>query len=403
MVLPLLFSISITLIRCSRSDRFLLIFSLNERFCIVFLFGATMRRVAMRKKVFMTGITGQDGSYLAEFLLAKDYEVHGLVRRSSTSNLDRINHLVDGGLFADQLFLHEGDLTDSSSLERIIDNVQPDEVYNLAAMSDVKVSFDVPEYTGDVDGLGTLRLLESIRKNCPKARFYQASTSELFGKVRAIPQNEQTPFHPRSPYGVAKLYAYWAVVNYREAYGLYACNGILFNHESPRRGENFISRKITRAVARIHAGIDQCVYVGNLEAKRDWGYALDFVEGMWLMLQQEKAEDFVLATGQTTTVRRFIEMAFQEMGVSIRWEGTGIEEKGYDAQTGQLRVAVSPEFFRPSEVDLLIGDATKAKTQLNWVPKTPLEELVQMMVRTDLHHVLNNDLRNKTTQTASCC
>jgi GDPmannose 4,6-dehydratase len=356
----------------------------------------------MRKKAFVTGITGQDGSYLAELLLQKGYEVHGLVRRSSTSNLDRIHHLLEGGLSAHPLFLHEGDLTDSSSLERIIDKFQPDEVYNLAAMSDVKVSFDVPEYTGDVDGLGTLRLLESIRKNCPKARFYQASTSELFGKVRAIPQNEQTPFHPRSPYGVAKLYAYWAVVNYREAYSLYACNGILFNHESPRRGENFISRKITRAVARIRAGIDQCVYVGNLEARRDWGYALDFVEGMWLMLQQEKAEDFVLATGQTTTVRRFIEMAFQEIGISMRWEGSGIDEKGYDAQTGQIRVAVSPEFFRPAEVDLLIGDATKAKVQLNWTPRTSLEELVHMMVRSDLDLIFKNDARSKVVQT-SCC
>ncbi|MBS0650113.1 MAG: GDP-mannose 4,6-dehydratase [Verrucomicrobia bacterium] len=348
----------------------------------------------MRKKAFLTGITGQDGSYLAELLLEKNYEVHGLVRRSSTANLHRINHLLDGLPYDGQFFLHEGDVTDSSSLERIIGMVKPDEVYNLAAMSDVKISFDIPEYTGDVDGLGTLRLLESIRKNCPKARFYQASTSELFGKVRTIPQNEQTPFYPRSPYGVAKLYAYWAVVNYREAYGLYACNGILFNHESPRRGENFVSRKITRTIARIQAGIDNVLLMGNLEAKRDWGYARDFVEGMWLMLQQETPEDFVLATGKTTTVKQFIEMAFEEVGVSLRWEGKGVEEKGFDAQTGHLRVAVSPEFFRPSEVDLLIGDSTKARTQLKWSAKTELRELVRMMVRTDLERVSLADTKN---------
>lgn len=348
----------------------------------------------MRKKVFLTGVTGQDGSYLAELLLEKNYEVHGLVRRSSTANLHRISHLLDGQPYAGQFFLHEGDLTDSTSLERIIGSIKPDEVYNLAAMSDVKISFDIPEYTGDVDGLGTLRLLESIRKNCPNARFYQASTSELFGKVRTIPQNEQTPFYPRSPYGVAKLYAYWAVVNYREAYGLYACNGILFNHESPRRGENFVSRKITRTIARIQAGIDNVLLMGNLEAKRDWGYARDFVEGMWLMLQQATPEDFVLATGKTTTVKQFIEMAFEEVGVSLSWEGKGVEEKGYDAKTGHLRVAVSPEFFRPSEVDLLIGDSTKARTQLNWSAKTELRELVRMMVRADLERVSHADTKN---------
>jgi GDPmannose 4,6-dehydratase len=308
--------------------------------------------------------------------------------------LHRISHLLDGQPYAGQFFLHEGDLTDSTSLERIIGSIKPDEVYNLAAMSDVKISFDIPEYTGDVDGLGTLRLLESIRKNCPNARFYQASTSELFGKVRTIPQNEQTPFYPRSPYGVAKLYAYWAVVNYREAYGLYACNGILFNHESPRRGENFVSRKITRTIARIQAGIDNVLLMGNLEAKRDWGYARDFVEGMWLMLQQEAPEDYVLATGKTTTVKQFIEMAFEEVGVSLSWEGKGVEEKGYDAKTGHLRVAVSPEFFRPSEVDLLIGDSTKARTQLNWSAKTELRELVRMMVRADLERVSHTDTKN---------
>lgn len=347
------------------------------------------------KKAFITGITGQDGSYLAEFLLDKGYAVHGLVRRSSSSNLNRIFHLADEALLKGRFFLHEGDLGDSSSLERLIDMVQPDEVYNLAAMSDVKVSFDVPEYTANVDGLGTLRLLESVRKNCPKAKFYQASTSELFGKVREIPQNELTPFHPRSPYGVAKLYAYWAVVNYREAYGMYACNGILFNHESPRRGENFVSRKITRAVARIQAGLENTLHLGNLDAQRDWGYARDFVEGMWLMLQQETPEDFVLATGDTTPVRRFVEMSFQEVGITIEWQGKGVEEKGIDAATGEVRVVVSPEFFRPSEVDLLIGDSSKARSKLKWAPKTGLAELVQMMVHSDRNAILESEKNSR--------
>lgn len=329
------------------------------------------------KKALITGITGQDGSYLAEFLLEKGYAVHGLVRRSSSPNLARIEHL-------EGVFLHEGDLSDSSSLKRIIDLVQPDEVYNLGAMSHVKVSFDIPEYTADIDGVGVLRLLEAIRTNCPKARFYQASTSELYGKVKEIPQSEITPFHPRSPYGVAKLYAYWAVINYREAYGIYACNGILFNHESPRRGETFVSRKITLAVSKIKRGLQDRLVLGNLDAKRDWGYARDFVEGMWMMLQQETPEDYVLATGETTTVRDFVELAFREVDIEIRWEGTGVEEKGFDSETGTLLVEVSPEFFRPAEVDLLIGNPSKARENLGWSSKTSLQALVQIMMKADL-------------------
>jgi GDPmannose 4,6-dehydratase len=333
----------------------------------------------MSKKAIITGVTGQDGSYLAELLLQKGYAVHGFVRRSSNCNLQRIHHLKEDPCF----FLHEGDLSDSSSIKRVVDLVQPDEIYNLAAMSHVKVSFDIPEYTADVDGLGALRFLEAIRTACPKARFYQASTSELYGKVREIPQSETTPFHPRSPYGVAKLYAYWAVVNYRESYGMYACNGILFNHESPRRGETFVSRKITLAVARIALGLQSTLVLGNLDAKRDWGYAKDFVEGMWRMLQQETPDDFVLATGETTTVRDFVELAFREVGIDVRWEGEGVLEKGFDAVTGSLLVEVSPEFFRPAEVDLLIGNPAKAKEVLGWSSSTSLQELVKIMMKED--------------------
>lgn len=335
-------------------------------------------------KALITGITGQDGSYLAELLVQKGYEVHGLVRRSSNSNLARIASLCTNDALKERFFLHEGDLSDSSSLKRIVENVLPDEIYNLAAMSHVKVSFDVPEYTADIDGLGPLRLLESIRSSSPHTRFYQASTSELYGKVREIPQSETTPFYPRSPYGIAKLYAYWAVVNYRESYNLYACNGILFNHESPRRGETFVSRKITLAVARIHLGLQQKLLLGNLNAKRDWGYAKDFVEGMWKMLQQDKPEDYVLATGETTTVRDFVILCFKEVGIDIHFEGGELNEKGYDRKTGNLLVEVSPDFFRPAEVDLLIGDATKAHTQLNWKASTPLSELIRIMVQSDL-------------------
>lgn len=338
----------------------------------------------MTKKALITGITGQDGSYLAELLLEKGYAVHGLVRRSSLSNLDRICTLSNDPSIRGRLFLHEGDLSDSSSLKRIIELASPHEVYNLAAMSHVKVSFDMPEYTADVDALGVLRLLDAIKSYDPKIRFYQASTSELFGKVREIPQTEKTPFHPRSPYGVAKLYAYWIVVNYREAHDLHASNGILFNHESPRRGETFVSRKITLAVARISKGLQEKLVLGNLDAKRDWGYAKDFVEGMWRMLQREKPDDYILATGETTTVRRFVELSFQEVGIRIEWQGTGIQEKGKDASTGKILVEISPQFFRPAEVDLLIGDSSKAKRDLGWVAATPVEELVKMMVKSDL-------------------
>ncbi len=337
----------------------------------------------MKKNALITGITGQDGSYLAELLLEKGYKVDGIVRRSSSPNLDRIKHLEK------RVSLHEGDLGDSSSLKRIIEKTDPDEIYNLGAMSHVKVSFEVPEYTADVDGIGVLRLLDAIKAHNPKIRFYQASTSELFGKVKEIPQSEKTPFYPRSPYGVAKLYAYWIVVNYREAYGIYACNGILFNHESPRRGETFVSRKITLAAARIAAGLQEKLSLGNLDAKRDWGYARDFVEGMWLMLQQKEPEDFVLATGETTTVRKFVELVFQEVGLPIEWKGIGLDEKGYGPD-GRILVEISPQFFRPAEVDLLIGDPAKAKKQLGWIPKTSVEELVKMMVCSDRESILKS-------------
>ncbi len=342
------------------------------------------------KSALITGITGQDGSYLAELLLQKGYVVHGMVRRSSSSNRSRILHLCENEAFKKRLFLHDGDLADAPSLARIIEAAQPTEVYNLAAMSDVKISFDLPEYTGDIDGVGVLRLLEVVRTKSRAIRVYQASTSELFGKVRAVPQNEETPFHPRSPYGVAKLYAYWAVVNYREAYQMYACNGILFNHESPRRGEKFVSRKITLSVAKIKAGLQDKLILGNLDAKRDWGYAKDFVEGMWLMMQQEQPDDYVLATGETTTVRHFVELAFQEIGIRITWEGKGQEEKGRDARSGKILVEISPEFFRPSEVDHLIGDPAKAKQKLGWTPKTSVQELVRIMVEADLQSLQQN-------------
>jgi GDPmannose 4,6-dehydratase len=338
------------------------------------------------KKALITGINGQDGSYLAELLLEKGYDVHGIVRRSSSPNTQRIEGILD------QITVHEGDMADSSSLKRVVESVCPDEVYNLAAMSHVKVSFEIPEYTANVDALGVMRLLEILRITHPQARFYQASTSELFGKVQETPQKETTPFYPRSPYGVSKLYAYWSVVNYREAYGLYACNGILFNHESPRRGEMFVSRKITLAAARIKRGVQKKVVLGNLDAKRDWGFARDFVEGMWRMLQQERPEDFVLATGQTTTVRRFVELAFQEVGIDLVWKGKGVEERGVHAQTGEVVVEISPEFFRPAEVDVLLGDASKARKILGWSPQTGVEELVKMMVEADVAWVENGPL-----------
>jgi GDPmannose 4,6-dehydratase len=340
------------------------------------------------RKALITGITGQDGAYLSEFLLKKGYEVHGIKRRSSSFNTRRIDHLYQDPHSENKRFiLHYGDLTDTSNLVRILQEVQPDEIYNLGAQSHVQVSFEVPEYTADCDGLGTLRLLEAIRilGMEKKVRFYQASTSELFGKVQDTPQKETTPFYPRSPYACAKLYAYWITVNYRESYGMYACNGILFNHESPIRGETFVTRKVTRAVARIKLGLQDKLYMGNIDAKRDWGYAGDYVELMWLMLQQEKADDYVMATGITTTVRDFITMAFSEAGIDVQWYGKGVGEKGIDKVNGNVVVEIDPRYFRPAEVELLIGDPSKAKVKLGWEPKVQLPELVKMMVESDLN------------------
>ncbi|MEP1032782.1 GDP-mannose 4,6-dehydratase [Ekhidna sp.] len=340
------------------------------------------------KKALVTGVTGQDGSYLVEFLLEKGYEVHGIRRSSSqpTHSLDRIRHLTKSPQNSKRFFLHYGDVTDSSNMVKLIRDISPDEIYNLAAQSHVKVSFEVPEYTANVDAMGTLRILEAIRDLSieKKVKFYQASTSELYGKALEVPQNENTPFNPRSPYAIAKQYAYWMVKNYREAYGIYAVNGILFNHESPRRGEAFVTRKITLAVKNIHLGNQDKLYLGNLDAKRDWGYAKEFVEAMWAMLQQEKPEDLVIATGQTHTVREFVERAFTHIDVSLEWEGKGKEEKGIDTKTGKVLVAIDPYYFRPTEVDLLIGDATKAEKKLGWKPKTGFEELVDLMMETEL-------------------
>ena len=347
----------------------------------------------MTKKALITGITGQDGSYLAEFLLEKGYEVHGIVRRSSTFNRQRIEHLYLEEYIAKRsstpaIQLHYGDMTDSSSLERILMLVKPDEIYNLAAQSHVKVSFDVPEYTAETDAIGTLRLLEAVRILGLNCKIYQASTSELYGKVLETPQKETTPFYPRSPYGVAKQYGFWITKNYREAYNMFAVNGILFNHESERRGENFVTRKITLGVARIAQGMQDKIILGNLNAKRDWGYAKDYVECMWLILQHETPEDFVIATGETHMVREFVELAFAEVGIKIRWEGEGVDEKGIDEANGRVLVEVSPKYFRPTEVDLLLGDPTKAKTLLGWNPtKTPFKELVRKMVAADLEYV----------------
>ena len=345
------------------------------------------------KTALITGITGQDGSYLAEFLLEKGYEVHGVVRRSSTFNRERIEHLyleeyLNNRSSTPHVHLHYGDMTDSSSLVRILQIVQPDEIYNLAAQSHVKVSFDVPEYTADTDAIGTLRLLEAVRILNLNSRIYQASTSELFGKVMETPQRETTPFYPRSPYGVAKQYAFWIVKNYREAYHMFAVNGILFNHESERRGENFVTRKITLGVARISKGKQDKIILGNLDAKRDWGYAKDYIECMWLMLQNFEPQDFVIATGKCHSVREFVELAFREVGIYIRWKGTGVDEKGYDSKTSKVLVEVDKEYFRPTEVDILLGDPTKAKTVLGWNPiKTPFEKLVSLMVQHDLDTV----------------
>jgi GDPmannose 4,6-dehydratase len=346
------------------------------------------------KKALITGITGQDGAYLAEFLLDKGYEVHGIRRRTSLFNTDRIDHLYqDPHLSGTKMFLHYGDLTDASSLVRIIKQVEPDEIYNLAAQSHVAVSFEEPEYTANSDALGALRILEAIRLLGleKKTRYYQASTSELYGLVQETPQRETTPFYPRSPYAVAKLYAYWITVNYREAYGIYACNGILFNHESPIRGETFVTRKITRALARIKLGLQDCLYLGNLDAKRDWGHAKDYVEMQWLMLQQNQAEDFVIATGVQFSVRDFVNIAAKELGMSIRWEGESINEKGYDA-SGKCIVAVDERYFRPAEVETLLGDATKAREKLGWVPKIKFNQLVTEMIRADLNSAERDEL-----------
>ncbi len=338
------------------------------------------------KRALITGVTGQDGAYLAEFLLPKGYEVHGIKRRTSLFNTDRIDHLYeDPHQHGRHFMLHYGDLTDSSNLIRIVQEVKPDEIYNLAAQSHVKVSFEEPEYTANSDALGTLRLLEAIRiAGLEKvSRFYQASTSEMYGLVQGIPQNETTPFYPRSPYAVAKLYAYWTTVNYREAYGMYACNGILFNHESPQRGETFVTRKITRALTRIKVGMQDRLYLGNLDALRDWGHARDYVEAMWLMLQQEEATDYVIATGEQHSVREFVELAASQLEMEIKWEGAGAEEKGID-QNGNVVVAVDPRYYRPTEVDTLLGDASKAKRDLGWQPRTVFGELVREMVEEDL-------------------
>ena len=341
----------------------------------------------MEKVAFITGITGQDGAYLAELLLKKGYTVHGLKRRSSSFNTGRIDHLYqDPHVSKRNFILHHGDLTDSTNLIRIILEVQPDEIYNLAAQSHVHVSFETPEYTANADALGTLRILEAIRllDMVEKTKFYQASTSELYGIAQEVPQNENTPFYPRSPYAVAKLYGYWITVNYREAYNMYACNGILFNHESPVRGETFVTRKITRAAVRISMGTQEQVYLGNLDAKRDWGHAGDFVDGMWRMLQQEKPEDFVLATGVTTTIREFAERAFAEVGITLGWSGRGVDEVGRDTKTGNTVVSVDPTYFRPTEVDLLIGDATKARKKLGWKPTLDLQQMIEEMIASDL-------------------
>ena len=342
------------------------------------------------KRALITGVTGQDGSYLSELLLSKGYEVNGVIRRHSTACTERIDHLIGDPSLTDRFILHYGDLTDSSNMRSLIDRIEPTEVYNLAAQSHVGVSFEVPEYTAEATGVGTIRLLEAIRQSGQAIRFYQASTSELFGGLPSTaPQSESTPFYPKSPYGAAKLYAYWVTVNYREAYGLFACNGILFNHESPRRGEEFVTRKITTTLARIMSGRQSVLTLGNLNAKRDWGYAGDYVEGMWKMLQCDRPSDYVLATGETHTVREFVEAAFAEVGIVLAWKGEGVNEKGYDASTGRLYVAVDEKYFRPAEVDLLLGDASRAERELGWRRKVGFKELVRMMVQADIKRYKN--------------
>lgn len=336
------------------------------------------------KKALITGITGQDGSYLAELLLEKGYEVHGIIRRASTFNTERLEHLYeDPHKTGRKLFLHYGDLSDSSNLSRLIEKIQPDEIYHLGAQSHVRVSFDIPEYTGDVTGLGTVRLLDAIKESGIKTRFYQASSSEMFGKAIEIPLKETTPFYPRSPYGVAKVYAFWITKNYRESYGMFACNGILFNHESERRGETFVTRKITRGLSRIKLGKEQKLFLGNLDASRDWGHAKDFVYGMWLMLQHNEPDDFILATNETHTVREFVELASKHLGFDLVWEGEGINEKGIDRNSGKVIIEIDPKYFRPAEVDILLGDYSKAKEKLGWEPKIKFNELVRLMTESD--------------------
>ena len=342
----------------------------------------------MTKKALITGITGQDGSYLAELLLEKGYEVHGIVRRVSTFNRERIRHLFpDIHDKKNKIELHYGDLSDASSLHRIIRDVRPDEVYHLGAQSHVRISFDIPEFTGDITGISTTRLLEAIWHDSPKTKFYQASSSEMFGLVKESPQKETTPFHPRSPYGVAKVYAYWMAVNYRESYGMYVCNGILFNHESPRRGENFVSRKITLGIAKYASGKQDTLFMGNLEAKRDWGYAKNYVEGMWQMMQGEKPDDYILATGETHTVREFVEETCRIAGIDLAWEGKGMEEKGIDRKTGKMIIAIDQRYFRPAEVDVLLGDYSKAKKEFGWEPKTKFKDLVKMMFESEMESI----------------
>lgn len=346
------------------------------------------------KKALITGITGQDGSYLAELLLEKGYEVHGIIRRASTFNTKRIDHLYQDPHEENvRLFLHYGDLTDTSNLNRLLEKIQPDEIYNLGAQSHVGVSFNSPEYTAEATGVSTLRILDAIRETGIKTKFYQASTSELFGGLpETAPQSEKTPFYPKSPYGVAKLYSYWITVNYRESYDIFACNGILFNHESPRRGETFVTRKITRAAAAIHLGQQDKLYLGNLDAKRDWGHAKDYVEGMWRMLQQDTPQDYVLSMNETHTVREFVELAFAELGYEIEWQGEGVNEKGIDKATGKVLVEVDPRYFRPAEVELLWGDSTKARTELGWEPKYSFMDLVKEMVQADLEEMKNGEI-----------
>lgn len=347
------------------------------------------------KKALITGITGQDGSYLTEVLLDKGYEVHGVIRRTSSFNTKRIDHLFENPKIGNnKLFLHHGDLTDSSNLNRILEKVQPGEIYNLAAQSHVQVSFEVPEYTAEVDAIGTLRLLDAIKETKLKCRFYQASTSELFGGLPGTePQSESTPFYPRSPYAAAKLYAYWVTINYREAYGLFACNGVLFNHESPRRGETFVTRKITRAVASIVSGKQDRLVLGNLDAKRDWGFAGDYAEAMWLILQSDTPKDYVVATGEAHTVREFVELAFAEVGIDIEWKGIDVDEKGYDKKTGRLIVEVSPRYFRPTEVEFLLGNPSKIERELNWKRKVGFKHLVKMMVESDMREIAGIDIK----------